>query len=117
MRGMSQTCLSRHGEPLAVYDSEYQAREAVRNIGGRKLLPYHCNACGLWHLSPKDRNTPSSNACACIDGNGKPKRLYDSRTAAERRASIIYRQSAVFLDIYRCPEGGGWHLTKGSAFG
>ncbi len=108
----SRTCRDRNGKPLSVYHSQYDAEDAASMIPN-PLVPYQCNACGLWHLSPADRVTPSNLSCGCTGRDKQPKKLYESKASAERRASILYREKGAFLDIYQCPKGQGWHLKKG----
>jgi hypothetical protein len=116
MSRKSASCKSaRTGAPLTEYDSEYEAQEGANyanSVYGNNLIPYQCDKCGLWHLSPKNRQTPSTTCRSCIDSNGYPKDLYRMEGDAERRAEIIYKEQGIRLKIYKCPYNNGWHLTK-----
>ncbi|MDR1016469.1 MAG: hypothetical protein LBL67_03225 [Coriobacteriales bacterium] len=111
--GKSKTCVGRSGKPLTEYPSEAAARESARYLGGThgKMVPYQCQKCGKWHLSPASRVTPSSLSCGCTDSHGAPKRLYATRKAAERRAKIIRDERGQDLKVYPCPVADGYHLT------
>jgi hypothetical protein len=106
----NSACRSRrNGEPLSAYSSKTEAEDAavyVRGNYGWAPVPYRCPLCKQWHLSPKDRQTPS-RAC-----NFCNKDLYESSAAATRRAKIIYDEQKIRLDVYKCPHGAGWHLTR-----
>ncbi len=112
----SLTCMNRRtGKPLTEYDSEYEAIDAAEYVNRTyrlNLVPYKCHKCGLWHLSPKNRQTPSKKCYNCLDAAGAPKDLYRTREIAERRAEILYYEKGVSLNIYKCPYANGWHLTK-----
>jgi predicted Zn-ribbon and HTH transcriptional regulator len=112
----SRTCFKKNGKPRSVYSSLVEAKRAAiyeKSVHGVDLVPYRCDDCGEYHNSPKDRVTPSKTCPHCIDGNGRPKELYESREAACRRADIIYKTRGVKLDVYPCPYKSGYHLTKG----
>ena len=113
----SDSCSSkRTGEPLTEYNTEYEAQEGAdyaNSTYGNNLAPYKCRDCGMWHLSPKDRQTPSSKCNSCTDSNGQYKDLYATEQAAERRATILYEEKGISLSVYECPYDRGWHLTKG----
>ena len=47
----------------------------------------------------------------CTDHEGKPKRKYKTRADAEMVAKLR-REDGVIVNIYRCEEGDGWHLTS-----
>lgn len=100
------TCKSkRTGKPLAVFDSEADALSFMERKGIENQIPYECRACQKWHLSPKERHTPSVHCDAC------GKALYQTEQAAEQRAHII----GTSLRVYECPYGEGWHLTSKGA--
>jgi hypothetical protein len=110
----SEICFKKDGEPLSSYLSEDDAvggADYVRTNFGNDLVPYKCSKCGYWHLSPKERHTPSKT-CICPDSGGKPKELYATREDAERRAGIIAKEKGRRLKVYPCPYQAGWHLTK-----
>jgi len=109
MNFKSATCFSRTGEPLTEYDSKYEAQEGAdyANIEyGNNLIPYKCHKCGLWHLSPEARQTPSIQCGIC------GKSLYKTKKDAEKRAAILRKELGARLRVYRCPCNDGWHLTK-----
>ena len=106
----SKTCKGRDGQFLSEYYSEGDALSAAEHLAqqhGVKLKPYRCSKCEMWHLSPPDRITPSKKCSECH------KAAYKSKSDAERRADIIYREKGTSLRVYECPYGNGWHLTKG----
>lgn len=114
----SNTCFKKNGEPLTTYSSLEEAERAityVKNNFNWDAVPYQCDKCGLYHHSPKDRQTPSRTCQYCTGSNGKYKKLYESREAALRRAEIIRKERKINLDVYECDRqpGGGYHLTKG----
>ena len=114
----SDSCYSkRTGEPLTEYVSEDQAREGADYTNSKyknsSLAPYRCSKCNKWHLSPRDRQTPSIKCPSCTDSNGFYKDLYPSRKVAERRAGILHKERGVRLHVYKCAYHNGWHLTKG----
>ena len=112
----SETCFGRiSGAPLTEYHSESQAEEGARyanaqNGGG--LVPYQCNACGYWHLSPRSRMTPSM-PCLCVGRNGNPKALFFTFEDAQRRSELVRQEGGGHSTVYECELGLGWHLTKG----
>jgi hypothetical protein len=114
----SKTCTGKKtGKPLTEYGSESEAREAALYAGAeykRTLTPYLCPACGKWHLSPANRQTPSKRCAFCTGSDGQPKDAYATEPDAKRRASIIRKESGVSLRAYPCQYGNGWHLTKSS---
>lgn len=116
MNKKSSTCISKKaGKPLTEYDTEPEAQEGAdyaNSKHGNNLVPYHCDKCDRWHLSPKDRMTPSELCNTCTDGQGKNKMLYRTKTEAKKRASILLKEQGVKLDVYECPTRNGWHLTK-----
>ena len=104
-------CLNRHGKPRHSYANKQSAEEgadyALKKYG-KRMVPYRCNRCGSWHLSPIERHTPSHYCYECS------KQAYSSESSAERRASILFREERVLLRVYECPYGEGWHLTSRS---
>ncbi len=116
----SNSCFSkRTGKPLTEYDSIHEAQKGANYANstyGNNLIPYKCKNCGLWHLSPKDRQTPSSKCHNCTDGNGRYKDLYHTKEIAERRRTILYKEKGIRLNVYKCPyHNSGWHLTKATS--
>lgn len=37
---------------------------------------------------------------------------YETEDGARRRADILERERNILLNVYSCPRGFGWHLTK-----
>lgn len=112
----SDTCTGRRsGQPLTEYDTEADALcgagYAQREYGSL-LVPYRCDRCSCWHLSPASRHTPCRQCHRCVGRDGRSKAAYTDREAAERRAEILLEEQGVRLRAYPCDYGGGWHLTK-----
>jgi len=116
MSRKSDTCFNKlNGRPLSEYYSKSEALESAsytKRKFGQNLIPYKCDSCGFWHLSPKNRQTPSTTCKYCTDRNGNYKELYQSKSDAEKRAKILARENHVKLKVYQCPYSDGWHLTK-----
>lgn len=110
------TCLNRkNGEPLRTYYSEREAEDAaayVKQKYGAEQTPYPCEKCGQWHLSPKNRQTPSTICPCCLGSGGTFKALYKTIDAAKTRAKIIESERGVKLEAYKCPAQDGYHLTN-----
>jgi hypothetical protein len=109
MANKSTTCFKKDGSPLTVYYSEHEAQEGaayVNSLHGLGLVPYLCQKCRHWHLSPKNRITPSRHCSHCN------KELYDTEEDAENRAIIIEKEREIMLSVYRCQHHDGWHLTS-----
>lgn len=107
----SLTCFSKSGEPLTEYTSEFEAQnsadyqKAMRQIS---LYPYHCSKCNHWHLSPIHA---VSQSCSCTDSLGQPKNLYETIEDAETAKNLCFKDRGIYLNIYPCPAGNGFHLT------
>jgi hypothetical protein len=115
MFAKSTTCSSSKGRPLTEYPTEAAASEAAAYVAqqhGLDLVPYRCPRCHHWHLSPRERNTPSEHCSFCTGSSGEAKALYRSRRDAARRAQIIGDERGLRLKVYRCPHHQGWHLTR-----
>ena len=115
MKFKSETCFGRTGASLNAYDVEGEAAEHARYLKlerGRVMVPYQCERCGFWHLSPADRQTSSTVCTFCTDRSGNLKDLYLTRPDAARRAEINMREKGVSLSVYKCPHQKGWHLTR-----
>jgi len=111
----SDSCFGRGGEPLNSYEQKTEATEHasyIKREHGSSMVPYKCQRCGFWHLSPADRQTTSSVCAFCRDRNGSSKDLYQTKRDAERRAEINRKEKGVALSVYACPHQKGWHLTK-----
>jgi hypothetical protein len=114
MSRKSPTCTSRRtAQPLSEYATEAEAADAAayvaRRFGGEPV-PYECQTCGLWHLSPISRQTPSRTS-NCAGRSGQPKAAYETRDDAERRAGILSEERGISLRVYDCA-CGAWHLTS-----
>ena len=116
MNNKSSTCFSkRDNKPLSEFDSQEDAQENANYANTKydsNLAPYLCHKCNKWHLSPKDRMTPSEQCHTCTDSNGQGKALYRNRKEAEQRAKILKKEQGVNLYVYECPVQTGYHLTK-----
>lgn len=112
----SQTCFGKVSkQPLREYFTEYEANDAAeytKQNYGNDFIPYLCKKCTYWHLSPKNRQTPSKKCDQCSGGDGTSKGSYESKKDAKIRANILFDERGVSLDVYQCKHGGGWHLTK-----
>lgn len=113
----SETCIGKtSGKPLTEYESEREAQEGAdhaQSSYGRKLVPYQCDTCSLWHLAPENRQTPSTKCPVCTSTDGKPKDSYRNQSEAQRRADLLRQEQGATLRVYVCEHGHGWHLTKG----
>ena len=102
------------GKPLSAYSSEREAEAAaahVSRVSGIDFVSYKCKKCEFWHISPRDRSTPSKECAYCIDSKENPKELYETVEAAENRAKIIEKKRGTKLNVYKCPYQDGYHLT------
>lgn len=100
---------------MNAYDQKSEAAEHARYLRkerGSAMVPYECERCGFWHLSPVERQTSSTVCAVCTDRNGVPKDLYRTKKDASRRAEINRNEKGVALNVYECPHQKGWHLTK-----
>lgn len=111
----SKTCQTKTGKFLSEYEIEADAWSAAEYEGKLRnidLVPYLCSKCSRWHLSPKNRITPSRKCSYCSGRDRKPKESYRSKADAARRAEIIHQETGQSLKMYECKRGEGWHLTK-----
>jgi hypothetical protein len=54
--------------------------------------------------------------CAYCGGkDGRKKEAYETFQAAFDAAQYIEETRGIFLNVYQCPRGNGWHLTKNNA--
>jgi hypothetical protein len=51
--------------------------------------------------------------CSCTNSQGQAKDLYSSEESAQKEATVFVGQKKLKLKVYVCPNGCGWHLTKG----
>jgi len=114
---IAAACLRRDGKTrLKSYWSGSEAEiaaETVMRRGGRDLVPYRCSRCENWHLEPRARRTPCRPCPHCVSSRGTSKQSYETREGARRRAEIREAEGGPLLSVYDCPDGYGWHLTKG----
>jgi len=112
----SETCFSTHNNsPLTTYLSVDEAVSNATYVNTkfeRNLVPYECDKCSLWHLTPKNRQTQSRECDYCTDSNGSSKQLYFTKNDAQKRADILFKENGILLNIYECPHESGYHLTK-----
>lgn len=104
----SNSCSSKKGEPLQEYQNITEAQNSanyVKQEYGNDVVPYKCNKCNKYHLSPKNRVTPKTDCQDC------GKSLYDTKESAELRKNIILKEEGKRLSVYECPNRNGWHLT------
>ncbi len=117
MNRKSPSCNARKsGRPLTEYDTKAEANSAAKhanqNFGGSNMVPYKCDKCGFWHLSPANRQTPSETCTICRGADGQLKESYATERDALRRAGHLRKEMGVKLQVYECEHGNGWHLTK-----
>ncbi len=115
----SETCFSKNGNPLSVYESYSEALESADYqfaSAGIKFSPYQCDTCGKYHLKPTEFYCKKlSSFCSCTDHNGKRKDSYETRSDAEKMINIRKR-AGVTLYVYACPQGKGYHLTSNKGY-
>jgi hypothetical protein len=51
----------------------------------------------------------------CRGKDGKEKDIYDNFQLAYDTAKFIEKEREIYLNVYKCPYGNGWHLTKNNA--
>lgn len=114
----SITCYGKvSGKILTQYDTNHGAQSAAAYVleeHGKKMVPYQCQRCQFWHLSPIERQTEHTSwSCSCVGENNHSKDCYKSKSDAECRAQILKEDMGKILNVYRCPETDCiWHLTK-----
>lgn len=104
----STTCQGPNGQFLQEYHSRSAAELAAEDLD-RPFNPMHCPRCGYWHL--KAENT-RRQCFQCTDSGLFLKDIYATREEAQRTADHLRRAKKVQVYPYKCPHGGGWHLTK-----
>ena len=50
--------------------------------------------------------------CTCCGKDGKRKNLYLTEYDANAVASERRFVTGITMHVYRCPEGGGWHISR-----
>jgi hypothetical protein len=48
----------------------------------------------------------------CTDRHGEAKKAYSTKNEAYESADYIYSEREVNLEVYKCRNGYGWHLTE-----
>jgi len=48
----------------------------------------------------------------CRGKDGKPKDSYATFQSAFDTAEFVEKERGIYLTVYKCPHGNGWHLTK-----
>jgi len=105
----AKVCVSRRGTPRSTYPDRIAAEvgaDLVLSKYKSHMVTYRCMDCGLWHLCPAGRHTPSEHCNVCS------KQAYASEDTAERRAALLEQERGVWLRVYACPYRNGWHLTS-----
>jgi hypothetical protein len=51
----------------------------------------------------------------CRGKDGKEKDIYETFQSAFDTAKFIEEDRDIYLNVYKCPHGNGWHLTKNNA--
>jgi hypothetical protein len=111
----SPTCRTSKGQPRSTFNSCEAAAQSAQYEAknrGATLEPYKCDDCGLWHLAPPGRNTPSHTSESCVGRDGRPKEIYDTEEGARKRSRILLKEKGVELYSYHCERCDGWHLTS-----
>lgn len=102
-------CIGANGKPRKCYGDELSADIAAQHVLAthrKTVVSYSCRGCGAWHLTPKERYTPSHFCGQC------GKKAYDAEHFAQLRAELREHEGAGPLRVYECPYGDGWHLTS-----
>lgn len=112
----STTCSTHEGKPLSEYDDLFSAQDSADYENLRKpglnFMPYKCSTCGKYHIRPKSFFiTKVETVCPCFDSRGYSKESYPTKDEAQKVANIRAK-SGVYLRVYECPYGNGWHLTS-----
>ena len=114
MSHSSTSCYgTKSGKPLTEYLNEHDAKSGAAYVlerFGSSMFPYQCDKCGLWHLSPIDRNTSHSSTCYGKI-SGKPLTQYDCYYKAMCAAAYVSEEHGKEMDPYQCEQCGLWHLS------
>jgi hypothetical protein len=57
-------------------------------------------------------NTPNQKCKFCKGQDGLEKTVYQTQQEASDTAHQIEKEQQLFLRVYKCKYGNGWHLTK-----
>jgi hypothetical protein len=66
-------------------------------------------------MESADAKPPVCKCEYCRGKNGKKKDIYETFQRAFDAAEHIRGDRGIFLNVYPCPHGKGWHLTKNNA--
>ena len=114
MSHSSTSCYgTKSGKPLTEYLNEHDAKSGAAYVlerFGSSMFPYQCDKCGLWHLSPIDRNTSHSSTCYGKI-SGKTLTQYDCYYKAMCAASRVSEEHDKEMVSYKCERCQLWHLT------
>lgn len=97
-----ETCLTRSGILVKVYDSEESAKQAIAEYGCEGIARL-CRKCQKWHIR------------ACLRSDGIPLRAYDSEESAKQSAVEFEKEYGCKAIAYLC-EGKKcqkWHVKMG----
>ena len=113
---MKKSCISSYtGKERSCYETLRKAEDSadyLRRTKGLNFYPYKCNECGYYHLALQEEKINFvENGCSCRDSNGNSKNLYATYADAVKAKEKAESKRDVVLEIYRCPECNGWHLT------
>lgn len=107
----SKTCMSKFGEFLSEYKLYNEALESARH-SNINFVPYQCKKCFKYHLKPQEFYCEKlQTECSCRSHDGNMKDSYKTYADAQKMASIR-ANTGVKLNVYKCPEGNGYHLTS-----
>lgn len=96
----------------------------LKHLSETQILAYF-DIISLDELSALRRNIKKStlfddniidedySICSCTNNQGQAKDLYESEESAQKEATVFVGQKKLELKVYSCPNGCGWHLTKG----
>lgn len=62
---------------------------------------------------PHSRMISSEKSDCCTGRNGEIKNTYRTSNEAYSEVDFICQDRGTDLEVYRCRNGSGWHLTKG----
>jgi hypothetical protein len=86
---------------------------AYFNINSIDELSTHITNLKASTLSHDNLMDDKRPICSCTNSDGQAKDLYDSEESAQKEAAVLIVQQKLQLKVYVCPNGCGWHLTKG----
>lgn len=86
---------------------------AYFNIHSMDELSTHLTNLDESTLPYDDLMDNKRSMCSCTNSDGQAKDLYDSEESAQKAAIVFVAKRKMQLKVYVCPNGFGWHLTKG----